>query len=284
MRLINEIVVHCTATPDGREFSVAQIDAMHRQRGFDGIGYHYLIGLDGTVREGRPVERAGAHVAGRNANTIGISYVGGIDRAGKPKDTRTAAQKRALLSLITELCERFPSIMRVSGHREYANKACPCFDARAEYGAIPKRRGPAVVTPERYRLKGAVSLLSEPMGDVVVTPPKNAVVATTGERSGDWVQVIDEGSREIAWTRDDQINQREAPAPRATSRTLWGNVMGAFGVGGSLFSQIGEALGPVKEYAPWIMGAAVFLTVAGLTLSTLAKLQDGGAGVVRDGE
>lgn len=284
MRLVNEIVVHCTATPEGRDFSVAQIDAMHRQRGFDGIGYHYLIGLNGEIRRGRPVERVGAHVAGRNANTIGISYVGGIDRTGKPKDTRTAGQKAALLSLIKELCERFPTITRVSGHREYANKACPCFDARAEYNGIPGAGGMASPAPERYRLKGAVPLLSEPMGEVKVEPAKNAFVSTTGARSGDWVQVISHDHTATAWVRDDQLNQREVAEPRAKSRTIWGNVTSAAGALGMGFSQMGEALGPLKDMAPWIAGVCVALTVGGILFATFAKLQDSGAGVAREGE
>lgn len=97
MRNINLIVVHCTATPEGRDVTVADIDRMHRARGWKKIGYHYVVYRDGSVHEGRPVAEVGAHVYGHNANSIGVVYVGGVSADGKtPKDTRTPAQRRAL--------------------------------------------------------------------------------------------------------------------------------------------------------------------------------------------
>ena len=135
MRTINEIICHCSATPEGRHVTVQQIRQWHLQRNFADIGYHYVIYLDGTVHKGRPLEKAGAHCKGHNAHSIGICYVGGLDRQGKPKDTRTAAQKAALLSLIRELRQRFPRAS-VHGHREFANKACPCIDAKKEYSQV----------------------------------------------------------------------------------------------------------------------------------------------------
>ena len=135
MRSIDKIIVHCSATREGQHVTVQQIRQWHLQRNFADIGYHYVIYLDGTVHKGRPLEKAGAHCKGYNAHSIGICYVGGLDRQGKPKDTRTAAQKAALLSLIRELRQRFPRAT-VHGHREFANKACPCFDAKKEYKSI----------------------------------------------------------------------------------------------------------------------------------------------------
>ena len=76
MRVIDEIIVHCTATPQGRAVSVDDIDRWHRQRGFAGIGYHFVVYLDGTVHTGRPIGLAGAHCKGHNAHSIGICYVG----------------------------------------------------------------------------------------------------------------------------------------------------------------------------------------------------------------
>lgn len=277
MRKINEVVVHCTATPEGRDFTIAQIDAMHRQRGFDGIGYHYLIGLDGTVRDGRPVWKAGAHVAGRNANTIGISYVGGVDRAGRPKDTRTAAQKHAMRELLVELCLDYPDITLIEGHRAYANKACPCFDARKEYADITGGKKSPKPEFERYRVKGAVSLLSEPMGDASKPLPKNAVIETTGGRSGDWLEVTHQGK--LGWVHDGQVNQTEVAKPAMKSRTLLGNVTAGGGALGTAFTSIAQALGVLRDAAPWILGISVALTVLGITLSTLAKMQDDDAGV-----
>ena len=87
MRKINEIIVHCTATPEGKDFSVADIDRWHRARGFDGIGYHYVVCRDGSVHKGRDVAKSGAHCKGHNAGSIGVCYVGGMTADGKtPKD------------------------------------------------------------------------------------------------------------------------------------------------------------------------------------------------------
>ena len=133
MRNINKIIIHCSATPEGKNFTVKQIDACHRQRGFNGIGYHFVIYLDGSVHVGRALAKAGAHCKGYNAHSIGVCYIGGVAADGKtPKDTRTDAQKESLVKLITELRQQFPNAS-VHGHREFANKACPCFDARKEY-------------------------------------------------------------------------------------------------------------------------------------------------------
>ena len=132
MRTINKIIIHCTATKDGRPVSVAEVTAWHRERGFVTIGYHYLIGLDGEIMRGRPIEQVGAHCTGQNANSIGISYVGGLDADGNPKDTRTQAQKESLYRLVKELKETYPAAT-IHGHREFANKACPCFDVSKEF-------------------------------------------------------------------------------------------------------------------------------------------------------
>lgn len=133
MRRINEIIIHCTATPEGRDVSVADIDRCHRQRGFNGIGYHYVVMLDGRIEPGRTPSAPGAHCLGHNAHSIGIAYIGGVAKDGKtPKDTRTEAQKKALRELVSRLRAQF-SGATVHGHNEYAAKACPCFDVRKEF-------------------------------------------------------------------------------------------------------------------------------------------------------
>lgn len=130
MRNINEIIIHCAATPEGKSFTVADIDRWHRQRGWKGIGYHFVIYLDGSVHNGRPIELVGAHCLGHNANSIGVCYIGGCTADGKrPKDTRTPAQKSSLVRLVTELRRQFPKAT-VHGHCEFANKACPAFDVK----------------------------------------------------------------------------------------------------------------------------------------------------------
>lgn len=132
MRKIDEIIVHCSATPRGREVSAADIDRWHRQRGFRCIGYHYVIRLDGSIECGRKESETGAHCKGHNARSIGICYVGGLSTDGKvPLDTRTDAQRVALTQLLMELKERYPQA-RVFGHRDFAAKDCPCFDIHRE--------------------------------------------------------------------------------------------------------------------------------------------------------
>ena len=117
MRKILEIIVHCTATFPDQRVTVADITRWHKQRGWKTIGYHYVVDQDGNVFPGRPLEQAGAHAQ------------------GQPADTRTDAQKAALLGLLTDLKQRFPEAV-IHGHRDFAKKACPCFDATSEYAAL----------------------------------------------------------------------------------------------------------------------------------------------------
>lgn len=131
MRTINEIIIHCTATPEGREVSVATIDKWHRERGFKCIGYHFVIHLDGKVEIGRPIEQAGAHCLTRNEDSVSICYVGGINTKGEPKDTRTEQQKQALKMLVQNLMKQYKlTQQQVHGHNEFAKKACPSFDVQ----------------------------------------------------------------------------------------------------------------------------------------------------------
>lgn len=137
MRKINLIIIHCTATIEGRDYTVSTIDSWHRQRGFDCIGYHYVVYRDGTVHEGRPVAKVGAHCAGHNANSIGVCYIGGVDDKQQPKDTRTPAQRNALVNLLMRLKRQYPAAV-IRGHRDFSTKACPSFDATSEYADISK--------------------------------------------------------------------------------------------------------------------------------------------------
>lgn len=134
MRTINEIIVHCSDTPEGRNDKAEDIRRWHvNGNGWSDIGYHYVVDLDGTIELGRPIELAGAHATGHNANSVGVCYVGGRDAQTKgAKDTRTDAQKVSLRVLLQHLRARFPEA-RIIGHCNVSHKPCPCFDAKNEY-------------------------------------------------------------------------------------------------------------------------------------------------------
>lgn len=135
MRTINEIIVHCTATKEGKSVKVEDINRWHKERGWNMIGYHYVVYLDGTIHQGRSEDQIGAHCLKHNTNSIGVVYVGGLDANGKPKDTRTEAQKTALRKLLTELKRKYPKAT-IHSHKDFAPKACPSFDATHEYKDI----------------------------------------------------------------------------------------------------------------------------------------------------
>lgn len=126
-RKINKIILHCAATPEGKDFTVDTIRKWHLARGFNDIGYHFVIYRDGTIHEGRPLDKAGAHTTGYNSYSIGICYIGGCAKDGRtPKDTRTPEQKLAMYQLLHDLLEIYPKA-EVSGHYCWAKKACPSF-------------------------------------------------------------------------------------------------------------------------------------------------------------
>ena len=133
IRLILFIIIHCSAVRTYQTSSAEQIDQWHRNRGWQCIGYHYVVRRDGTIESGRPESMIGAHCLHYNRHSIGICYEGGLDAQGNPRDTRTPAQKRALKALIQELKIRYPHASITSHHTFNPHKACPCFDADHEY-------------------------------------------------------------------------------------------------------------------------------------------------------
>lgn len=149
-RKITEIIVHCSATPEGRDYTVDDIRRWHKQRGYSDVGYHYIVYRNGILAQGRDVNIIGAHAAGHNAHSIGICYIGGMNAENtQPEDTRTLRQKARLLSLLVDLRKLYPNA-RIIGHRDLSEdkngdgiiessewmKACPSFDAKSEYHRI----------------------------------------------------------------------------------------------------------------------------------------------------
>lgn len=144
MRYIDHIVLHCSATKEGQDIDLDTVRKWHLQRGFNDVGYHYLIKLDGKVQIGRTLDTVGAHVKGHNSRSIGICYVGGLDKDGNPKDTRTPEQLNAMKAMIWTLTDKFPEAV-VVGHRDLSPdvdgsgtveedewlKDCPCFNVRS---------------------------------------------------------------------------------------------------------------------------------------------------------
>lgn len=131
---VEKIIIHCSATREGDDSIDAQvIDRWHKQRGWKGIGYHFVVLLDGTIEIGRGLKECGAHTKGYNCKSWGVCYIGGVEKDGKtPKDTRTQEQKDALEYLLFFLKKLSPDA-KIHGHRDFAPKACPSFDATEEY-------------------------------------------------------------------------------------------------------------------------------------------------------
>jgi|TARA_R110001583_G_scaffold64724_1_gene187495 N-acetylmuramoyl-L-alanine amidase len=137
VRKIDKLIVHCSATPEFKEFDVEDITEWHLTRGWSDCGYHIVIKLDGTVQTGRPISKVGAGVYGKNRGSIHICYIGGMDRTmDNWIDTRTAAQKLSLTEVLTNLKKQYPA-SKIFGHNDFTNKkVCPCFDAKKEYKNI----------------------------------------------------------------------------------------------------------------------------------------------------
>jgi N-acetylmuramoyl-L-alanine amidase len=128
MRDLKRIILHCSATKEGQDFSVDTIRGWHvNGRGWSDIGYHWVIRLDGSIEVGRPLEKSGAHTKGHNKDSVGVCYIGGCDADGKPKDTMNPEQEKAWRMIVLSLRTLYGDHITIHGHNEYANKACPSF-------------------------------------------------------------------------------------------------------------------------------------------------------------
>lgn len=149
---MKRIIIHCSATKCDQEYSAKDIKKWHLERGFNDIGYHFIIKLDGTIELGRTLDKIGAHAKDFNKGSIGICYIGGLNAKGKPEDTRTDAQKESLLKLLKAI-KKYINITKIMGHRDLSKdlngngiiepneymKDCPCFDVQKEYTSIWQR-------------------------------------------------------------------------------------------------------------------------------------------------
>ncbi len=135
MRKINKIIVHCSA---GNPKNTAQdiVNYHMKTLRWSRPGYHYVVEADGKVVNTWTEERYSNGVKGHNADSVNVCYIGGVEADGRtPKDTRTQAQKDALVRLLKELKGRYPGA-KIYGHRDFAAKACPSFDAKKEYQGL----------------------------------------------------------------------------------------------------------------------------------------------------
>lgn len=125
------IAVHCSATPPSQNLGVADIDRMHRLRGFLKVGYHFVIKRDGTVEKGRELSERGAHVEDWNHCSVGICLIGGVDAKLRPEANFTPAQFASLQALLADLSHTFPTAL-IQGHRDFPKvaKACPSFNVK----------------------------------------------------------------------------------------------------------------------------------------------------------
>ena len=140
---VDYLVVHASATPADLDIGVEEIDRWHKERGWNGIGYHFVIRRDGTLEAGRSITKAGAHVYGYNRVSLGICMVGGVTKDGKPENNFTDEQFNTLHTLLISLRQMYPRA-EILGHRDLSPdidgdgiiekwewlKDCPCFDVR----------------------------------------------------------------------------------------------------------------------------------------------------------
>ena len=137
---VSYIIIHCSATRESQDYTPEQLKHDHLQRGFIDVGYHFYIRKDGTVTQHRRLNEVGAHCRPFNRCSIGICYEGGLDTNGKPKDTRTIAQRGSLVKLLIELKQKFPKAV-IRGHNEMPGatpKSCPSYKPSIEYAYLRK--------------------------------------------------------------------------------------------------------------------------------------------------
>lgn len=138
VRNIERVILHCSATREGEDYTAEHIRQWHKGRGWSDIGYHFVVRLDGTIESGRPITKPGAHVKGHNKDSIGICYIGGLDQSGHPKNTMTREQKSSIKTICRALVHVLNEPLSLHGHREYSTKACPSFEIAEEFAGLQR--------------------------------------------------------------------------------------------------------------------------------------------------
>ena len=135
MRSIKYIAVHCTA--GSQKQTVASLMQEFKRKGWNNPGYHYVVSADGQIHQLLDEDKVSNGVKGYNSVSINVAYMGGVDLNNKlaPIDNRTEAQKASLVKLLRMLRKKYPGA-EIYGHRDFAAKACPSFDARKEYAGL----------------------------------------------------------------------------------------------------------------------------------------------------
>jgi N-acetylmuramoyl-L-alanine amidase len=137
MRDLKRIILHCSATAEGKEISLETIRKWHVEgRGWSDVGYHFLIHLDGDIESARPLDKSGAHTRGHNGDSIGICYIGGVDADNNPKDTMNDCQEEAFRELVFSLRMVSDEDLTLHGHNEFSSKACPSFKVSEKFSDI----------------------------------------------------------------------------------------------------------------------------------------------------
>lgn len=130
-RWVNEIIIHCSATKPNMDIGAEWIKNIHvNENKWADIGYHFVIRRNGIIEKGRDLNVIGAHVVGHNTGTIGVCLIGGLSENNKPENNFTERQFESVQALITVLTRFNLKIVKLSGHRDYANKDCPCFEVK----------------------------------------------------------------------------------------------------------------------------------------------------------
>jgi len=127
MRRIDKIILHCADTRTDQDFSVGDVRAWHKARGWSDIGYHYYIKCDGSLHEGRPLSRVGSHCKGHNTGSIGVCFEGGKNPNNSNWDKPTDNQIKTVKLLIVSLRSDYGDLT-LHGHYEFSSKSCPNFD------------------------------------------------------------------------------------------------------------------------------------------------------------